>query len=127
MRKIFLILLMVILTRIVSFSSNISEVTNNDTIVSVSITDIKYANLIFAEHKKLLTENKLLVEQNQEYNNLVVNLNKVDSIRKQQNYIYEKQIDYLSKECKNKDRTIKYWKIGGITISIGLIIALLVK
>lgn len=93
----------------------------------MSITDIKYANLIFAEHKKLLTENKLLVEQNQEYNNLVVNLNKVDSIRKQQNYIYEKQIDYLSKECKNKDRTIKYWKIGGITISIGLIIALLVK
>lgn len=127
MRKMFLILLMVALTRIVSFSSNISEVTNNDTIVSVSITDIKYANLIFVEHKKLLTENQLLKEQTQDYNNLVNNMNKVDSLRKQQNYIHERQIDYLSKECKNKEKAIKYWKVGGITVSIALIIALLVK
>ena len=127
MRKMFLILLMATLTRIVSFSSNISEVTNNDTIVSVSITDIKYANLIFVEHKKLLTENQLLKEQTQDYNNLVNNMNKVDSLRKQQNYIHERQIDYLSKECKSKEKAIKYWKVGGITVSIALIIALLVK
>ena len=40
---------------------------------------------------------------------------------------YSIQIDNLNKAIKKKDRAVTCWKIGGITVSIGLVLFLLLK
>lgn len=103
----------------------------NDSIVSVTASDLKYANLIFVEHKKLLTENSLLYQQLGNCIDLNNQLVQVDSLRKEQifelNKKHTKQINDLNKEIKKKNNSILYWQIGGITISVGLILFLLFK
>ncbi len=103
----------------------------NDSTVSVTASDLKYANLIFVEHKKLLTENSLLYQQLGNCIDLNNQLVQVDSLRKEQifelNKKHTKQINDLNKEIKKKNNSILYWQIGGITISVGLILFLLFK
>ena len=103
----------------------------NDSTVSVAASDLKYANLIFVEHKKLLTENSLLYQQLGNCIDLNNQLVQVDSLRKEQifelNKKHTKQINDLNKEIKKKNNSILYWQIGGITISVGLILFLLFK
>lgn len=59
---------------------------------------------------------------------------KTDSIRVAQiasyrhiNETYATQIKDLNKAIKKKDRTVTCWKIGGITVSVGLVLFLLLK
>lgn len=103
----------------------------NDSTVSVTASDLKYANLIFVEHKKLLTENSLLYQQLGNCIDLNNQLVQVDSLRKEQifelNKKHTKQINDLNKEIKKKNNSILCWQIGGITISVGLILFLLFK
>ena len=103
----------------------------NDSIVSVTASDLKYANLIFVEHKKLLTENSLLYQQLGNCIDLNNQLVQVDSLRKEQifelNKKHTKQINDLNKEIKKKNNSILCWQIGGITISVGFILFLLFK
>ena len=40
---------------------------------------------------------------------------------------YSMQIENLNKTIKKKDRAVTCWKIGGITVSIGLILFLILK
>lgn len=55
----------------------------------------------------------LRLHQIQEYNNLdMVRINQINS---------------LEKDIKSKNRVIRYWQIGGITVSIGLILFLILK
>lgn len=105
-----------------------------DSIVSVTASDLKYANLIFVEHDKLLKENTLLYKQVGNYVELNNHLTQVDSLRLQQINEYDKlsknyatQIDALNKEVKKKNKALKYWQIGGVTVSIGLVLFLLLK
>ncbi len=55
----------------------------------------------------------------------------MDSLRIRQLYEYSKlnqnQIDALNEEVKEKNKTIRYWQIGGITVSVGLVLFLLLK
>lgn len=92
----------------------------NDSIVSVTASDIKYANLIFVEHQKLLKENSLLNKQITNYQNLNYQLEQVDSIRQQ-------QIIELNKQVKKQNKHLLYWQVGGITVSVGLILLLIFK
>lgn len=62
------------------------------------------------------------------------NLVQVDSLRLQQigeynqlNQSYLQDIDKLNKEIRKKNRAMVGWKIGGITVSVGLILFLLLK
>jgi hypothetical protein len=122
------------LTRIIAFSSNISQPIENDSTVSVTVSDIKYANLIFVEHKKLLTENNLLNEQLNNYIQVNNQLVQVDSLRKVQlgeykvlNQEYLDKIENLNQQLSSKSNTLKYWQVGGLTVSVGLLVFLLLK
>ena len=95
---------------------------------------MKYANLIFVEHKKLLEEYDLLTQQVQNYQAKTDFLLRTDSLRVAQitnyqliNETYATQIEDLNKAIKKKDRAVTCWKIGGITVSVGLVLFLLLK
>lgn len=131
MKRTLILSLIIILTKIISFSSNISIPINPDSTVLVQVSDIKYANLIFVEHNKLLLENTLLYEQLDNYKSLNVQLEQINNIKSIQidelNKNYNYQLNELNKEIKEKNNTIKYWKVGGITVSVCLIIFLILK
>ena len=134
MKRIILLLLITLLVKIMCFSSNTSGVIRQDSTVLITSDQLKYANLIFVEHKKLLEENRLLYQQVKNYKAKTNNLLKTDSLRVEQITNYQHineehilQIDNLNKAIKKKDRTVTCWKIGGITVSIGLVLFLLLK
>lgn len=134
MKRTLIALLIMILARITCFSSTTSIPTESDSIVSVTTSDLKYANLIFVEHSKLLKENSLLYQQVGNYVELNNQLTQIDSLRLQQINEYDKlsqnyaiQIDALNKEVKKKNKAIRYWQIGGVTVSVGLVLFLLLK
>lgn len=134
MKRIVILFLTILLVRTTCFSSNTSEVTRQGSIASITSDQLKYANLIFVEHKKLLEENGLLYQQVQNYRIKTDYLLKMDSLRVMQisnyqhiNKTYVTQIEDLNKAIKKKDRAVTCWKIGGITVSIGLVLFLLLK
>ena len=134
MKRITLLLLITLLVKIMCFSSNTSRVIRQDSTVLITSDQLKYTNLIFVEHKKLLEENRLLYQQVKNYKAKTNILLKTDSLRVEQianyqhiNEEYILQIDNLNKAIKKKDRTVTCWKIGGITVSIGLVLFLLLK
>lgn len=113
---------------------NTSNLIEQDSIVYVTTQDIKYTNLIFIEHKKLIKDNALLLNQIENYKDLTNTLTQVDSLRLKQikeystlNENYQLQIESLNKDIKKKNKTLLCWKIGGITISSGLLLFLLLK
>ena len=117
----------ILLTTTTSFSSTISSGIERDSIVSITPAQLKETNLIFVEHCKLLIENQLLSEQLNNYkedNKLLV---KADSVRQTQIKVYKDWNESLTKNLNKKKRTLFFWKIGGITVSSGLLLFLLVK
>ena len=112
----------------------ISTPTENDSIVLITVSDLKYANLIFVEHKKLTIDNTFLTKQVLTLKALNSELSKVDSLKTEQldnykkvNKEYYKEINLLNEKLKYKNNSIRYWQIGGIAVSIGLILAILIK
>lgn len=100
----------------------------------ITPNQLKEANLIFVEHQKLLRENDLLFKQISNYkldNELLL---KTDSLRILQlrNYeglteSYNLKIEQLNKEIKRKNNTLLAWKVGGVTVGVGLLVWLLLK
>lgn len=134
MKRIVILFLAILLVRITCFSSTTSEVTRQDSTVSITSDQLKYANLIFVEHKKLLEENDLLTQQVQNYQAKTDFLLRTDSLKVAQitnyqliNETYATQIEDLNKAIKKKDLAVTCWKIGGITVSVGLVLFLLLK
>lgn len=134
MKKNILIFLITTLATTTSFSQTISRETENDSTVLITSNQLKNTNLIFIEHEKLLKENALLYKQLDNYkvsNDLLV---QTDSLRKKEIAEYKlltesfnAEIKKLNKEIKRKDKRLLSWKIGGITISSGLLLWLLLK
>ena len=134
MKKNILIFLITTLATTISFSQTISRETENDSTVLITSNQLKNTNLIFIEHEKLLKENALLYKQLDNYkvsNDLLV---QTDSLRKKEIAEYKlltesfnDEIKKLNKEIKRKDKRLLSWKIGGITISSGLLLWLLLK
>lgn len=129
MKKIVILLLTILLPKITCFSANILE----DSVI-VSNNDIKYANLIFIEHQKLLEENNLLYEQLENYENEISVFEQIDSIRVSEiaeyqnlNNFYQNKIEKLEFDINKKNKQLQCWQIGGITITIGLILFILFK
>lgn len=82
----------------------------------------------------LLRENSLLIQQLDNYEEDNQLLLKANDIREQQienyqemNSIYMVQIEGLKQEVKKKNKTLLGWQIGGITVSVGLLLFLLLK
>lgn len=70
------------------------------------------------------------MQQKKQINSLLI----TDSLRKQQQVIYinqinaqDEQINSLQKQINKKDKSLTVWKIGGITLSLGLLVWLIVK
>lgn len=134
MKRTLILLLTILLTKMFCFSKTTLNQTENDSIVCISIQDIKYANLIFAEHNKLMKDNILLSQQIENYKTLTNTLVQVDSLRIEQlneysilNQNYQERIEDLNKHIKKKNKTLLIWQIGGITVSTSLLLFLLFK
>lgn len=134
MRRIVILFLTILLVRITCFSLTTSEIIKQDSIVSITSEQLKYTNLIFVEHKQLIKENKLLYDQIRNYRLKTDYLLQMDSLRVSQiedyqsvNEIYVQQIEDLNKAIKRKNRAVTCWKIGGTTVTIGLVLFLLLK
>lgn len=134
MKRIATLLLAILLTTTICFSQTTSVETNPDSIVSVTSEQLKYANLIFVEHEKLLIENSLLNTQIGNYQSKLKLAEETDSLRLSQisqykgiNEAYSLQIRELNKSLSKKDKTILGLKIGCVTVSAGIILLLLLK
>lgn len=95
---------------------------------------IKYANLIFAEHKKLLVDNELLTQQVSNLTHVTQHLEHVDSLRTLQIKEYEnlsntcsEQVINLNKEIRKKNNYLRGWQIGGVAVTLGFILYVLLK
>lgn len=119
---------------ITSSSQNTSTKIDLDSIVLITPSQLKETNLIFAEHQKLLLENSLLYEQVSNYEKANQILTQADSLKSLQldNYkllskSYSDQISTLTNELTKKTKEAICWKVGGISVSIGLLVWLLLK
>lgn len=126
-KKLLILLLTILLTKTTSFSSTISKEIEKDSIVSITPIQLKETNLIFAEHQKLLNENRLLFEQINNYEEDNKLLMQSDSIRQVQIQTYKNLNETLNKNIDKKNKALFFWKVGGITVSSGLLIFLLLK
>lgn len=126
-RKLSIVLLLMMLIPITSFSQTILSTTPKDSIVYITATQLKQTNLIFAEHNKLLTENKLLKQQIYNYQSDIKLLEQSDSLRVKQVNTYKDWNKSLSNSLNRKNKKLLYWKIGGISISAVLLVSLILK
>lgn len=111
-----------------------SQIIWNDSVIGITPIQLKTTNLIFVEHEKLLKENSLLKIQLDNYTKDNQLLTQTDSIRTIQLKGYKdldtqnkKQIEQLNKDLSRKKRELTVWKIGGLGISVGLLLWLLVN
>ena len=109
----------------------------DDSLVVITPQQLKASNLIFLEHKKLKLERLELNKQLTSYELLTANYAKTDSIRLQQlaraelqmqmyDEAISKQQEQIAKMNK-KNKRLTTLSIGGFAISIGLLLALLIK
>lgn len=134
MKKYMIVFFLILLPKTISFSQVISSKINCDSIVLITSKQLKIANLIFIEHDYLLKTNQLLNKQlyNYKLNNELLlqsdSLNRIEIYEyKLLTESYNNEIASLNKQIKNKKKTILALEIGGITISVGLFIWLLLK
>lgn len=109
----------------------------DDSLVVITPQQLKASNLIFLEHKKLKLERFELNKQLTSYELLTANYAKTDSIRLQQLARAELQMqmydEAISKQRKQiakmnkKNKRLTTLSIGGFVISMGLLLALLIK
>lgn len=109
----------------------------DDSLVVITPQQLKVSNLIFLEHKKLKLERFELNKQLTSYELLTANYAKTDSIRLQQlaraelqmqmyDEAISKQREQIAKMNK-KNKRLTTLSIGGFAISVGLLLALLIK
>lgn len=134
MKKYMIVFFLILLPKTISFSQVISSKINCDSTVLITSKQLKIANLIFIEHDYLLKTNQLLNKQlyNYKLNNELLlqsdSLNRIEIYEyKLLTESYNNEIASLNKQIKNKKKTILALEIGGITISVGLFIWLLLK
>ena len=122
---------------IACFSQSTYPLILNDSLIVISPTQLKQTNLIFLEHKKLSLENNELKIQNENYGKLIFNYQVSDSVKNEQislltnslgeyNSIIEEQKVQIGKLQSSK-KLYKGIAVGGVTISLGLLILLIVK
>lgn len=136
-KRIILVLLISLLIKTWSFSQTISTpCIVRDSLVLISLPQLKKTNLIFLEHRKFKVQNELLNTQIKHLNNLNYEYERIDSSRKEQLITFSQvvqtqnvKIDALNNALdKQKKRSkVKNYIIGGaiaITIVTVLISAL---
>lgn len=126
-KRLLMLLIVIILGKTTSFSLTTLNGIENDSIVTLTPSQLKETNLIFAEHRKLLSENKLLKDQINNYKEDNQLLIKSDSLRLLQIDLYKNWNESLNKSLKKKNKSLLFWQIGGITISTSFLLFILLK
>ena len=103
----------------------------------ITPAQLKKTNLIFLEHQKFSKEIPLLKTQISSLERLNENLKITDSIRVSQLDRCMKQVqinndallhlDKSLRDAEEKNHRLRKWTIGGISVSVGLCIILLLK
>ena len=120
-----------------SFSQTTYPKLTSDSLIVITPQQLKATNLIFLEHKKLKLEVPELNKQIISYESLINSYAKSDSLKNSQideltNYmevseqVRENQLREINK-LKSKNQLYKGLSIGGVTISVILLITLLIK
>lgn len=134
MRKKVILFLISLLIPILSFSETIYPQLLNDSLIVITPLQLKKTNLIFLEHRKLKLENSELQLQTAKYKQLYANYLVIDSINSTitnelrsellaRDEELKKQLQIVSKQKKQ----MKAITIGGVTISIALLLFILCR
>ena len=137
MKKNLLILLISLLPAMWCSSQNTYPKLTSDSLIVITPQQLKATNLIFLEHKKLKLEVPELNKQIVSYESLINSYAESDSLKNSQidkltNYmevseqVRENQLREINK-LKSKNQLYKGLSIGGVTVSVMLLITLLIK
>lgn len=118
-------------------SQNTYPKLTSDSLIVITPQQLKATNLIFLEHKKLKLEVPELNKQIVSYESLINSYAESDSLKNSQidkltNYmevseqVRENQLREINK-LKSKNQLYKGLSIGGVTVSVMLLITLLIK
>lgn len=109
----------------------------NDSLVVITPQQLKATNLIFLEHKKFKLEIPELKKQLTSYESLINSYERTDSVRNAQinrlmlhAQVSEQVIQSQLKEINKLESKKKFYKgltVGGVTVSVVLLITLLLK
>lgn len=130
MKRSVILLLISLLTTIAIFSQNTYPKNLNDSLVIITAEQLKETNLIFLEHSYLTNQNKLLIDELNTKDEIILNYQQIDSINRgriiklvDELDFSKSKVDRLSKQLNNHK---KYFWIGGSAL-IATIIAFFLK
>ncbi len=109
----------------------------NDSLVVITPQQLKATNLIFLEHKKFKLEIPELKKQLTSYESLINSYERTDSVRNAQinrlmlhaqasEQVIQSQLKEIDK-LESKKKLYKGLTVGGVTVSVILLITLLLK
>lgn len=108
-----------------------------DSLIVITPLQLKKTNLIFLEHSKLLQQMPLLESQIQNLEKINSDFERADSVRQvqlnrcltqlQTNTEALTRMSNSLKESEKKARKWRNWTVGGIGVSVGLALILLLK
>lgn len=118
-------------------SQNIYPKLVNDSLVVITPQQLKATNLIFLEHKKLKLEIPELKKQITSYESLINSYERNDSVKNAQinrlmlhaqasEQVMQNQLREINK-LESKKKLYKGLTVGGVTVSVVLLITLLLK
>lgn len=121
---------------VVFFTEYLSEV-GNDSLVVITPQQLKATNLIFLEHKKFKLEIPELKKQITSYESLISSYERNDSVKNAQinrlmlhaqasEQVMQNQLREINK-LESKKKLYKGLTVGGVTVSVVLLITLLLK
>lgn len=134
MRKKVILFLISLLIPMLSFSGDIYPKTIGDSLIVITPLQLKKTNLIFLEHRKFKLENIELRLQNDKYKQLYLNSLAMDSINSLANsrlkaelIVRDEELQKQLKVASRQKRVIKTLTIGGIAVSVALLVFLLYR
>lgn len=118
-------------------SQNTFPKLTNDSLIVITPQQLKATNLIFLEHKKLKLEVPELRMQINSYESLIKSYEQSDSIQnakierlllhaENSEQVMQNQLREINK-LESKNKVFKGLTIGGVTVSVALLIAMFVK
>lgn len=102
----------------------------NDSLVVITPQQLKATNLIFLEHKKFKLEIPELKKQLTSYESLINSYERTDSVRNAQInrlMLHAQASEQEINKLESKKKLYKGLTVGGVTVSVVLLITLLLK
>lgn len=135
MRKKVILFLISLLIPILSFSQDICyPKTIGDSLIVITPLQLKKTNLIFLEHRKFKLENNELKLQTDKYKQLYSNYLVIDSVNASINsqlrtelLVRDEELQKQLKIVSSQKKQIKAITIGGITVSVALLVFILCR